>query len=99
LLPKKGKKHRVSYDTAFGIFLAYDLGLNPNNYTNQDFEVQLEQKMKTDIKAHTQYIIDKINNLNLGNYSFYIYFVPLNDVANDKQQIMNAVFGEGGTDG
>lgn len=99
LLPKKGKKHRVSYDTAFGIFLAYDLGLNPNNYTNQDFEVKLEQKMKTDIKAHTQYIIDKINNLNLGNYSFYIYFVPLNDVANDKQQIMNEVFGEGGTDG
>jgi hypothetical protein len=99
LLPQKGKKRRVSYDTAFGIFLAYDLGLNPNNYTNQDFEVQLEQKMKTDIKAHTQYIIDKINNLNLGNYSFYIYFVPLNDVANDKQQIMNEVFGEGGTDG
>ena len=54
--------------------------------------------MQTDIKAHVQYIIDKINGLGLGNYSFYIYFIPLNDVDNDKLQIMRSVFGKESTD-
>ena len=96
LVPKKGA--RPSYDAAFGIFLAYDLGLNPDNYSNQEFALKIEQKMQTDIKAHAQYIIDKINGLGLGNYSFYIYFIPLNDVDNDKLQIMRSVFGKESTD-
>lgn len=94
LIPSKGQS--VPYDTAYGVFLAYNLGLNPANYSAVDFRRALTQKMDTDIRNHAAYIASKINALGLGNHSFYFYILPLNDADAEKTQIMDRVMNGGG---
>ena len=94
LIPSKGQS--IPYDTAYGVFLAYNLGLNPANYSAVDFRRALTQKMDTDIRNHAAYIASKINALGLGNHSFYFYILPLNDADAEKTQIMDRVMNGGG---
>ena len=79
------------------------LAMIPSNFVSV-WQIQLEapqypEGLKMEIWSHKLAgDIDKINGLGLGNYSFYIYFIPLNDVDNDKLQIMRSVFGKESTD-
>lgn len=93
LIPSKGKKAQL--DTAYGVFLAYNLGLKAANYSGPDFRLAMTQKMCIDIQAHASYIATKINNLGLGNHSFYFYILPLNDADAEKFQIMDRVMNGG----
>ena len=88
LIPQPGKPE--SYDTAYGIFLGYQLGLNPSG-RGDDFETLAEQKMLLDIKEHANYIAEKIIATGLNAHSFYVYIVPFNDAEQEKMQIMDAV--------
>ncbi|QRN85822.1 DUF1837 domain-containing protein [Clostridia bacterium] len=89
ILPSKEK--RVSHDTAFGVFLGYSLGLDADKYTSAEFAINLESKMKLDIKSHVSYIVDKIKAAKMERYSFYFYFLPLNDADGEKQSIMQSI--------
>lgn len=89
ILPSK--KKNASVDKAFGVFLGYSLGLDPDNYSNTEFREELMLKMDTDIKAHVAYIIEKIKETNLGTHSFYFYILPFNDADGEKQNIMNTL--------
>lgn len=93
LIPQPGKPE--SYDTAYGIFLGYQLGLNPSG-RGDDFETLAEQKMLLDIKEHASYIAEKIAAAGLTAHSFYVYIVPFNDAEQEKTLIMDAVL-RGGT--
>lgn len=93
LIPQPGQPE--SYDTAYGIFLGYQLGLNPEG-RGDDFEALAEQKMLYDIKEHAGYIAEKISAAGLTGHSFYVYVVPFNDAEQEKTQIMDAVL-RGGT--
>ena len=96
LIPKPGGA--PVFDTAYSMFLGYDIGLNPKNYDNQQYRSALDQKMQGDIAAHAQRIADEINTRNLDNYSFYIYVLPLNGVDVDAGAIMDGfVGGPGGS--
>ena len=66
----------------------YDLGLNPDNYSNQEFALKIEQNGT--VLRLMQHIIDKINGLGLGNIPLHI-FHSSRDVDNDKLQIMRSV--------
>ena len=88
LIPQPGKPE--SYDTAYGIFLGYQLGLNPSG-RGDDFGTLAEQKMLLDIKEHASYIAEKIAAVGLNAHSFYVYIVPFNDAEKEKTQIMDAV--------
>ncbi len=94
LVPSKGSA--VPYDTAFGVFLGYNLGLKAANYSALDYRVALTQKMTKDIRHHATYIASKINALNLGTHSFYFYILPLDDADSDKTAIMDRVINGGG---
>ena len=94
LVPSKGPK--VPCDTAYGVFLAYNLGLKAANYSGVDFRGALTQKMDTDIRNHASYIAGKINALGLDMHSFYFYILPLNDADVEKAQIMDRVMNGGG---
>lgn len=88
LIPQPGKPE--SYDTAYGIFLGYQLGLNPAG-RGDGFEALAEQKMRLDIKEHANYIAEKIAAAGLTEHSFYVYIIPFNDAEQEKMQIMDAV--------
>lgn len=86
MLPSPNKQ--IANDIAYGVFLGYSLGLNPQSRSNIDFLKAMDIKMQTDIKQHASYIADKINNLGLGTHSFYFYIVSFNDAEKDKKEIM-----------
>jgi len=94
ILPSKN--NNATCDNAFGVFLGYSLGLNPENYSNAEFRQKVMDKMDLDIKAHAAYIIDKINEEGLGSHSFYFYILPFNDADGEKKRIMDALLLRGG---
>ncbi len=93
IIPQQGKPE--SYDTAYGLFLGYKLGLNPSG-RGDEYEELVEKKILLDIKEHTDYLIQKIKDNHLESHSFYVYVVPFDEAEQDKSQIMDAVL-RGGT--
>lgn len=89
VIPKKGSN--IVTESAYGVFLGYTLGLDPNAYPTIQYQSALNAKMDTDIKNHAAYIAQQINNHGLGTHSFYFYILPLNDAETDKSEIMERV--------
>ena len=79
------------YNTAYGIFLGYTLGVDAKSHPEIEYEELVTKKMMTDIQHHVQYIADKIENNGLGMHSFYIYIVPFMDAESNKSEIMDHV--------
>lgn len=88
LLPDSPRKN---YNTSYGVFLGYTIGLDHSNYLPQDFEDAVVNKMKADLKVHIPYIVEKIRKNNLGIHSFYFYLVPFNDAETEKKSIMEDI--------
>jgi len=93
LIPEKGQP--VPCDTAYGVFLVYDLGLDPSRYTALEFRSELTRKMQIDIVFNQGFIINKIKELKLENHSFYFYILPLNEAETEKTEIMERVINGG----
>ena len=81
----------VNYNTSYGIFLGYTIGLDPNQYSIAEFPGIVEEKMQEDIRRNIDYILQKIRDNNLNLHSFYFYVLPFNDGETDKKDIMEAV--------
>ena len=81
----------VNYNTSYGIFLGYTIGLDPNQYSIAEFPGIVEEKMQEDIRRNIDYILQKIRDYNLNLHSFYFYVLPFNDGEADKKDIMEAV--------
>lgn len=94
LVPERGGAPQ--YNTAYGLFLAYDVGLAANAYPISQYPQALASKMQYDIQAHTQYIAQKISSLNLTNHPFCIYVLPLDNAISDKAAIIQRALGVGG---
>jgi hypothetical protein len=90
LLPSKTK---IPVDNAYGMFIGYTIGLDPDQYTNDEYRKAVQDKMLLDIQHHVQYIVDKINKLRLSRCSFYIYILPLNQAVVDQKEIMDRLLG------
>ena len=88
LVPNPSKTNR--YNTSYGVFLGYTLGLG-KDYPVHEYEELAEQKMQADIKCYVPYILQKIQDCGLGMHSFYIYVLPFNDAEEEKKSIMEAV--------
>lgn len=79
------------YNTSYGIFLGYTLGLNPASYSIAEFSSIAEEKMQEDIKRNFDYILKKISDNGLGLHSFYFHVLPFNDAEEEKKSVMDAV--------
>ncbi len=90
LLPSKKK---IPVDNAYGMFIGYTLGLDADQYTNEEFRTEVQNKMRLDLQHHVQYIVDKVNELKLSRCSFYIYVLPLNSALSDKKEVMDRLLG------
>ena len=88
IIPNPGQS--TSYDTAYGVFLGYSLGLRMED-RGEEFESLAKKKMEYDIKYYAPYIAKKIKDNGLDNHSFYFYVVPFNDAEHDKHEIMDNV--------
>lgn len=89
VVPEEGKKS--SYETSYGVFLGYDLGIITTDYSDDEVKEIIKEKMEQDAKAHADYITQKIKDCGLENHAFYFYLLPLNDAENEKKTIMQHV--------
>lgn len=89
VVPEEGKK--ASYETSYGVFLGYDLGIITTGHTDDEVKEIIKEKMEQDAKAHADYIAQKIKDCGLENHAFYFYLLPLNDAENEKKTIMQHV--------
>ncbi|MCM1530338.1 MAG: DUF1837 domain-containing protein [Alistipes sp.] len=83
LIPQKGKP---KIPMAFGIFVGYSIGIVNNN--NDEFFMEVQNKMKNDIEEVIPYISHKVYDMGLEAYSYYLYFLPMNHAEQDKKAIM-----------
>ena len=82
-------EERVSRpETAFGIFLGYSIDLQKDKYTNREYPGIVAQKIEMDIRSVVDDIKQKINELGMNSYSFYIYVLPMDEAETDKKAIM-----------
>lgn len=86
----------VEADDAFGLFLSYSINV-PNKAALSSYEYRsaLDRQMDADIQAAIPYIKAKISELGLDDYSFYLFVLPLDNVAADTKEIMTTSIGGG----
>lgn len=89
LIPKPNGQS--SYNTAFGIFLGYSIGVDGDAHPNVDYQELITQKMVMDIRHNAMHIVNKIRENNLTAHSFYIYILPFMDAETNKSEIMKHV--------
>ena len=80
-----------SYDTAYGLFLGYTMGIDMQKHPGEKYEDLVTAKMVHDIQIRAPYIAQKIAENNLGMHSFYVYVLPFEDAEQDKLGIMDNV--------
>ena len=88
----------VCRDTAYGLFLGYTLGLDPNKYSSQEYRDLVDKKITAGVSNALPQIKEKIAELGLTNRSFYVYILPFDDAEDDKKSIMKNVMREGEND-
>ncbi len=81
----------TSYNTSYGVFLGYSVGLDPNAYTLSEFQDLVEEKMQDDISRNIDFILQCIRDNGLGMHSFYFYILPFNDAEVEKKSVMESV--------
>ena len=81
----------TAYDTAYGIFLGYSIGLEAETRTTTEYRVAVNKKMERDIQEYAKYIREKIDELGFSNRSFYFYVMPLTDAEKEKREIMQSI--------
>ena len=89
LIPEPNAKN--NYQTAYGIFLGYSIGVNAHDHPGMDFEDLVTRKMVADIQQHARYIASKVIDNGLDEHSFYIFILPFMDAETNKSDIMSHV--------
>lgn len=89
LIPSPDKSS--SYNTSYGVFLGYSVGLDPNAYPLSEFNSLVEEKMQEDISRNIDYILQCIQDNGLNMHSFYFYILPFNDAETEKKSVMESV--------
>ena len=80
-----------NYDTAYGLFLGYTMGIDMQKHPSEKYEDLVTAKMIHDIQLRAPYIAQKISENNLGMHAFYVYILPFEDAEQDKLGIMDNV--------
>ena len=94
ILPSRSSS--VTVDDAFGLFLTYTIDVpNKSTLSNSDYRSALDRQMDADIQGIIPYIKSQISALGLDAYSFYLFVLPLDNVANDTKAIMTTSIGGG----
>lgn len=82
------KSASIPSENAFSIFIGYSLTGIDKSLSDEDYLLNINNKIKLDIEFASTLIRNLINELDLHGYSFYIYFVPFNNAEIDKLAIV-----------
>ena len=78
-------------DDAFGIFISYSINIpNKDKIPQYQYKAEVEKQMDVDIQNTIPYIRQKINDLGLSAYSFYLFVLPLDNAETDAEKILKS---------
>lgn len=81
---------KATHEKAVGLFIGYS-GNYDEDISNAAWNNSVNDKIKEDIVRAVKTIIKKIENLELKGYSFYCYYLPLNNADEDRKDIINNI--------
>lgn len=103
LIPSRASSGRP--DISFGIFIGYSLGIDASQFDTDTYRTKAMKKMKKDVEDIAPYISIQLAKMallgknNIGNHSFYFYFMPFDDADKDKNTIMQNLLSGGASNG
>lgn len=103
LIPSRASSGRP--DISFGIFIGYSLGIDASQFDTDTYRTKAMGKMKKDVEDIAPYISIQLAKMallgknNIGNHSFYFYFMPFDDADKDKNTIMQNLLSGGASNG
>lgn len=103
LIPSRASSGRP--DISFGIFIGYSLGIDASQFDTDTYRTKAMEKMKKDVEDIAPNISIQLAKMallgknNIGNHSFYFYFMPFDDADKDKNTIMQNLLSGGASNG
>lgn len=82
--PEDSTERPLRGPNMFGIFIGYNLNLDT---TKSNILKEFKEQCERDFKVAKDYIGQKIIDLKLNNYSFYIYLLPLNNIDDTTSEL------------
>ena len=90
--PEDSPNRPLRGPNAFGVFIGYTFKLD---ISKPNIMKEFKEQYERDFKVAKEYIEQKIFDLKLSNYSFYIYLLPLNNIDDTTSELYTKLmFGE-----
>jgi len=82
-------------DNAFGILAGFDIKVDEETQklSNPEFRAKIRKDIKNEVENRIDYIHDKIHELGLQGYSFYIYAIPFTDLEEVRKRVIKNLKG------
>ena len=95
IIVPKASDEEVFKDNAFGILVGFDIEIDDDikKLENREFREKIREKIKSEVLSRKDYIKNKINELGLRGYSFYIYAIPFTDLAETRKKAIKHLKG------
>lgn len=91
LIPSEDIANEIAmYEKAIGVFIGYT-GKYNEDISNSMWNKTIDDKIKNDIGRAVKTMTNKIEDLGLEGYSFYLYYIPFNNAEEDRKSIMNKI--------
>lgn len=91
ILPSEDVTETLStHEKAVGLFIGFS-GSYDEDISNAAWNNTVNDKIKADIARAVKTIAKKIDGLGLKGYSFYCYYLPLNNADEDRKEIINNI--------
>lgn len=86
-------KDNIEHDVSFGVFVGFDIKIPDSlqDKRQREFRNQLKAHIKDKIIKKVTSIRAKIDELNLDEHNFYIYFVPFVNLNKVKVEILDSI--------
>lgn len=93
IYPEKRGNNKIKLDDAFSIFVGYQIDIKNEQIkcSNRDFQVEIENKVKSQIENFKDKIYKKIIENNLIGHSFYIFIVPFTEIEKNRKEILKGI--------
>jgi len=93
LYPGEEENSNLCIEDAFSIFIGYDIDISDEqkNCSNDNFPIEIENKVKQQLKELNGKIYDTIQKYKLLGYTFYVFIIPFTNIAENRRSLLKRV--------
>ena len=87
------RKGNFYVDDAFGIFVGYEMKIEDSDRVlpNSVFRDKIKGQIKAEVEGKFSHILEKITEYDLSGHNFYIYFLPVTDLNENRELIQKGI--------